>query len=83
MFKETGKLWNDESKIIISNNLSYYVLNELKDDVYTSCWRVLDSEGREKAEDNNTYTIKPIYEVGEDNNKVLVDYIIRKDKKKL
>lgn len=81
MFRDAGKLWNDETKIVIGNNLSYYVLNQLKDGIYHGCWRVLDFEGREKAEDDNTYTIKPIYEVGEDNNKVLIDYVIRKDGK--
>lgn len=81
MYREVGKLWNDETKIIISNNLKYYVLNKTKgDDIYHECWEVLDEEGRKKADSDKTFTIKAIYEYSkESNKKILVDYNISDD----
>ncbi len=82
MYREIGKLYDDEDKIVISNNLKFYVLNKFDGEKYYKCWEVLDENGHEKVDSDKTYTITEIYEIGESGQRVTLDYEIREDEKK-
>lgn len=71
--KVVGKYWNDKNLDIVEVNGEYYVINDdWNGEHYFGCWKVLDVNGIEKADDNS-YILTPKYMKKEDDFEI-VDY---------
>lgn len=81
MFNVIGKFWNEKSYKIISDGKDFYVLNENEwnGEKWYKCWRVLDLNGYEEAQDKATYTIEPVYKQNDEDDFDIVDYKVEKD----
>ena len=80
-FKLVGRLWNNNSIVIIEQNGRKYALNGYNGEEYLDCWEVADNKGFDKIGDK-VYCIKPIYAKVEENEAEeyefdIVDYEVR------
>ena len=74
--KKVGYLWNDKDLEIIEQDGEMYVLYGWNGEAYYNCWKVLDSQGLDRVEEDVEYTLIPVYEEIEEDEYIIVRYEI-------
>lgn len=72
--KTVGYLWNDKGLEIVEQNGEMYVLYGWNGEGYFHCWKVLDSQGLDRAEEDLEYTLIPVYEELEEDEYIITRY---------
>ncbi len=58
--KKVGNLWNDREIEIVEVDGEMYALYGWNGEAYYHCWKVLDEEGINRADDDTEYILRPI-----------------------
>ena len=82
--KLVGKYWNDNTKDVVEVDGEMYVLHGWNGEKFYHCWKVLDCNGLDFAENiEKSYILTPVYKgVGEPDEEgnydefEVVDYIV-------
>ena len=58
--KEVGYLWNDKEIKIVEVDGEMYALYGWNGEAYCHCWKVLDSDGLNRVEEEREYILEPV-----------------------
>ncbi len=74
--KIVGRYWNDNTIDIVEIDGEMYALYGWNGEEFYHCWKVLDSKGLDRVEDDREYVLTPVYEQIDEDEYQIVNYIV-------